>query len=312
MANVPWAEVCEKFQAALALSRVELHKNPEKEPYKSKYSARALLEEVKALLGPAPEDEDERPEAEDGPGAGDHALGLPAEVVEPEGPVAQRAVRLAVIEFHLGVNHIDTEELSAGEEHLVKCLRLLRRYRLSHDCISLCIQAQNNLGILWSEREEIETAQAYLESSEALYNQYMKEVGSPPLDPTERFLPEEEKLTEQERSKRFEKVYTHNLYYLAQVYQHLEMFEKAAHYCHSTLKRQLEHNAYHPIEWAINAATLSQFYINKKNEEELQDKFQHLFSIFIHSCHGCAEDAQSGRPSAHPPRGPVHSCSGYA
>lgn len=142
MANVPWAEVCEKFQAALTLSRVELQKNPEKEPYKSKYSARALLEEVKALLGPAPEDEDERPEAEDGPGAGDHALGLPAEVVEPEGPVAQRAVRLAVIEFHLGVNHIDTEELSAGEEHLVKCLRLLRRYRLSHDCISLYIQAQ--------------------------------------------------------------------------------------------------------------------------------------------------------------------------
>nr|KAF6456664.1 hypothetical protein HJG63_007249 [Rousettus aegyptiacus] len=91
----------------------------------------------------------------------------------------------------------------------------------------------------------------------------MKEIGSPPLDPTEHFLPEEEKFTEQERSKRFEKVYTHNLYYLAQVYQHMEMFEKAAHYCHSTLKRQLEHNAYHPIEWAINAATLSQFYINK-------------------------------------------------
>ena len=43
----------------------------------------------------------------------------------------------------------------------------------------------------------------------------------------------------------------------------MEMFEKAAHYCHSTLKRQLEHNAYHPMEWAINAATLSQFYINK-------------------------------------------------
>uniref|UniRef100_A0A8C9DGJ3 KIF-binding protein n=1 Tax=Prolemur simus TaxID=1328070 RepID=A0A8C9DGJ3_PROSS len=142
MANAPWAEVCEKFQAALALSRVELHKNPEKEPYKSKYSARGLLEEVKALLGPAPEDEDERPEAEDGLVAGDHALGLPAEVVEAEGPIAQRAVRLAVIEFHLGVNHIDTEELSAGEEHLVKCLRLLRRYQLSHDCVSLYIQAQ--------------------------------------------------------------------------------------------------------------------------------------------------------------------------
>lgn len=142
MADAPWAEIREKFQTALALSRVELHKNPEKEPYKSKYSARALLEEVKALLGPAPEDEDERPQADDSLGAGEHALGLPAELVEAEGPVAQGAVRRAVIEFHLGVNHIDTEELSAGEEHLVKCLRLLRKYRLSHDCVSLYIQAQ--------------------------------------------------------------------------------------------------------------------------------------------------------------------------
>ncbi|XP_057592475.1 KIF-binding protein isoform X1 [Hippopotamus amphibius kiboko] len=231
MADSPCAEIREKFQAALALSRVELHRNPEKEPYKSKYSARALLEEVKALLGPAPEDEDERPPTDDSFGAGDHTLGLPAELVAAEGPVARGSVRRAVIEFHLGVNHIDTEELSAGEEHLVKCLRLLRKYRLSQDCVSLYIQAQ---------------------------------IGSPPLDPTEHFLPEEEKLAEQERSKRFEKVYTHNLYYLAQVYQHMEMFEKAAHYCHSTLKRQLEHNAYHPMEWAINAATLSQFYINKQ------------------------------------------------
>ncbi|XP_036192822.1 KIF-binding protein isoform X1 [Myotis myotis] len=266
MANGAWAEIREKFQAALALSRVELHKNPEKEPYKSKYGARVLLEEVRALLGPAPEDEDEdeRPQAEDDVGAGDSAPGLLAELVAVEGPVAQGAVRLAVIEFHLGLNHLDTEELSAGEEHLMRCLRLVRRYRLAPDCVSLYIQAQNNLGILWSEREEIETAQAYLDSSEALYLRYMKEIGSPPLDPTEHFLPEEEKLTEQERSKRFEKVYTHNLYYLAQVYQHKEVFEKAAHYCHSTLKRQLEHNAYHPIEWAINAATLSQFYINKQ------------------------------------------------
>lgn len=142
MANAPWAEIREKFQAALALSRVELHKNPEKEPYKSKYGARVLLEEVKALLGPAPEDEDEPPQADDGLCTEDHALGLPAEVMEAERPIAQGAVRLAVIEFHLGVNHIDTEELSAGEEHLVKCLRLLRKYQLSQDCVSLYIQAQ--------------------------------------------------------------------------------------------------------------------------------------------------------------------------
>uniref|UniRef100_A0A8C9NVP6 KIF-binding protein n=1 Tax=Serinus canaria TaxID=9135 RepID=A0A8C9NVP6_SERCA len=63
---------------------------------------------------------------------------------------------------------------------------------------------------------------------------------------------------------RFEKAYTHTLYYLAQVYQHLDMIEKAAQYCHTTLKRQLEYCGYYPVEWARNAATLSQYYLSKE------------------------------------------------
>ncbi|XP_036592756.1 KIF-binding protein isoform X1 [Trichosurus vulpecula] len=263
-----WASACEKFRASLSLSQVESQKDPENDPYKSKYRARELLQEVKALLGPAAdEDEDEEagggggggggPGADEGPEAERAGLGAG---VEP----SARAVRLAAVELQLGLNHIDTEELAAGEEHLQNCLRLVRRSRLEPAAVSLHLQAQNNLGILWSERDEIETAQSYLESAEALYNQYMKEIGNPPLDPNEHFLAEEEKLTEQERSRRFEKAYTHTLYYLAQVYQHLEMIEKAAQYCHTTLKRQLEYSGYHPVEWAINAATLSQYYINKQ------------------------------------------------
>ncbi|XP_048465104.1 KIF-binding protein [Rhincodon typus] len=90
------------------------------------------------------------------------------------------------------------------------------------------------------------------------------QVGIPPLDTHEHFLGEEERLTEQERHKRFEKVYTHTLYYLAQVYKHLDMNEKAAWYCHTTLQRQLQFTHYNPVEWAINAATLSQYYITKQ------------------------------------------------
>uniref|UniRef100_A0A8C5NQ97 KIF-binding protein n=1 Tax=Junco hyemalis TaxID=40217 RepID=A0A8C5NQ97_JUNHY len=230
-----WPAVCEKFRAARTLSAVESLKDPETEPYRSKYSARALLQEVKQLLSAA-----------------------------EEGGEAVLAVRRAVLEYELGVNHTDTEELSAGDEHLQRCTQLLEPHRLSPDCVSLYIQAQNNLGILWSQRDEIETAQTYLESAEALYNQYMKEDGNPPLDPSEHFMAEEEKLTDQERSKRFEKAYTHTLYYLAQVYQHLEMIEKAAQYCHTTLKRQLEYCGYYPVEWARNAATLSQYYLSKE------------------------------------------------
>lgn len=41
------------------------------------------------------------------------------------------------------------------------------------------------------------------------------------------------------------------------------MIEKAAQYCHTTLKRQLEYCGYYPVEWALNAATLSQYYLTK-------------------------------------------------
>ncbi|MEE6488135.1 hypothetical protein FKM82_015139 [Ascaphus truei] len=92
----------------------------------------------------------------------------------------------------------------------------------------------------------------------------MKEIGKPPTDLDEHFSSEEQKLTEQERSKRFEKVYTHTLYYLAQVYKHLKQYEKAAQYCHTTLQRQIEYDGYNPVEWAINAATLSQYYLPKQ------------------------------------------------
>ncbi|XP_062989097.1 KIF-binding protein [Elgaria multicarinata webbii] len=246
-----WASLCEALRSAVNLSYVESKKDPETEPYRSKYAARELLEGIKQVLG-----SEEAGEAEGAPGASED--GAADDVRE-----RLRAVRLAAVEYELGVNHTDTQECSAGEEHLVKCLQLLERHRLSRECVSLYIQAQNNLGILWSERDNIKTAQTYLESAEALYNQYMKESGNPPLDSNEHFMTEEEKLSDQERSKRFEKVYTHTLYYLAQVYQHLEMIEKAAQYCHTTLKRQLEYSGYYPVEWALNAATLSQYYLNK-------------------------------------------------
>lgn len=113
-----WAAVCEKFRTARTLSTVESRKDPETDPYRSKYSARALLQEVKQLLSAAEE--------------GNEARLL--------------AVRRAVLEYELGVNHTDTEELSAGEEHLQRCMQLLEPHRLSPDCVSLYIQAQVGWG----------------------------------------------------------------------------------------------------------------------------------------------------------------------
>ncbi|XP_069609507.1 KIF-binding protein isoform X1 [Ranitomeya imitator] len=268
-----WQAACDVYQRAITASEVESKTDPENEPYRSKYRARELLREVRALLAPGAEEESGR----QGGSQGDEG----DEEEEDHGRL--QAARLAVIEFRLGVNHTVTEELSAGEEHLVKAVRLLERSRMSPDCVSIYVQAQNELGILWSDRGEIIIAQTYLESAESLYCQYMKKIGKPPTDPDEFFTLEEQTVTEQERAKRsvihhpppilllsnrfglrFERIYTHTLYYLAQVYQHLKQYDKAAQYCHTTLQRQLEYDGYKPVEWAINAATLSQYYLAKQ------------------------------------------------
>lgn len=71
---------------------------------------------------------------------------------------------------------------------------------------------------------------------------------------------EENEVTSEET---VEKLHTLTLYYIAQIYGSLEMYMESAIYCHSTLCRQLEHKDFDSIDWALNAATLSQFFMEK-------------------------------------------------
>uniref|UniRef100_A0A8C9ZK43 KIF-binding protein n=2 Tax=Sander lucioperca TaxID=283035 RepID=A0A8C9ZK43_SANLU len=266
-----WRTVCDKFTNAQNLTVVESRNDPENDPFRSKYKARELLREIHCSLKSfeAGEGEaerggeeigDQRPieppvdgQLEDGFGQG----------FSGDSPAGLRAAKLGAVEYYLGVNHVDTEELSAGQEHLMNCMKLLERCRVSSENVSLFIHVRNQLGILWAGRDETETAQGFLETAESIYQRYIKEDGSPPTDMAEYFTTEEKLLTHQERTKRFELAYTHTMYYLAQVYKNLGETERAATYCHSTLQRQLQLNQYSPMEWALNAATLSQYYITK-------------------------------------------------
>ncbi|KAM7406252.1 hypothetical protein PAMP_000640 [Pampus punctatissimus] len=259
-----WKAICDKFTNAQHLTDVESRKDPENDPFRSKYKARELLREIYCSLknfeaGDGEEDSGEqRPTEEPVDGQRGDLFG---QGISGDSPVGLRAAKLGAVEYYLGVNHVDTEELSAGQEHLMNCIKLLERYRVSSENVSLFIHVRNQLGILWAGRDETETAQGFLETAEAIYQQYMKEDGSPPTDMTEYFTTEDK--THQERTKRFELAYTHTMYYLAQVYKNLGQTERAAAYCHSTLQRQLQLNQYSPMEWALNAATLSQYYITK-------------------------------------------------
>ncbi|KAF1392973.1 hypothetical protein PFLUV_G00033580 [Perca fluviatilis] len=265
-----WRTVCDKFTNAQNLTVVESRNDPENDPFRSKYKARELLREIHCSLKSFEAGEGE---AESGEEIGDQRpIEPPVDGQREDGfgqgfsgdsPAGLRAAKLGAVEYYLGVNHVDTEELSAGQEHLMNCMKQLERCRVSSENVSLFIHVRNQLGILWAGRDETETAQGFLETAESIYQRYIKEDGSPPTDMAEYFTTEEKLLTHQERTKRFELAYTHTMYYLAQVYKNLGETERAATYCHSTLQRQLQLNQYSPMEWALNAATLSQYYITK-------------------------------------------------
>ncbi|XP_014916570.1 KIF-binding protein [Poecilia latipinna] len=268
--SVEWRSICDKFTNAQRLTETESRNDPENDPFRSKYKARELLREIYCSLksfeaGEGEEDVggencEQRPPDQPVDGQTEDAF---SQGFSGDSPAGMRAAKLGAVEYYLGVNHVDTEELSAGQEHLMNCMKMLEKCRVSSENVSLFIHVRNQLGILWAGRDETETAQGFLESAESIYQRYMKEDGRPPTDMTEYFTTEENLLTHQERTKRFELAYTHTMYYLAQVYKNLGENERAATYCHSTLQRQLQLNQFSPMEWALNAATLSQYYITK-------------------------------------------------
>uniref|UniRef100_A0A7N8WUZ8 KIF-binding protein n=1 Tax=Mastacembelus armatus TaxID=205130 RepID=A0A7N8WUZ8_9TELE len=216
-----WRAICEKFINAQNLVEIESRKDPESDPFRSRYKARELLKEIYCSLKnfEATEEEnggesgDQRPteQAIDGQREDGFSQGFSG-----DSPAGLQAAKLGAVEYYLGVNHIDTEELSAGQEHLMNCIKLLERCRVSPENVSLFIHVRNQLGILWA---------GYINSNMLAY--------------------------------------THTMYYLAQVYRNLGQTERAATYCHCTLQRQLQLNQFSPMEWALNAATLSQYYITK-------------------------------------------------
>ncbi|XP_064622870.1 KIF-binding protein-like [Lineus longissimus] len=229
------------YQKAKHLTDVESKNDPENEPYKSLYEARQSWAELKAKL------EQYLNEGGD------------------ENSVRATGLRLAAVHFYIGMNYADTDETGSGEEHLNKCVSMLESRGTEEDSCNVLQNALNQLGILWTGRRQPEKSLEYLQQAENLYLKFKHEVGGAPTSIDELFDAEAEKeskeVIEQKRNDIFEETYTKTLYYLAQVYGRLEENKKAALYCQNTLKRQLETKKYNPYDWALNAATLAQYYI---------------------------------------------------
>lgn len=166
---------------------------------------------------------------------------------------------LSMIQLLLGIVSIDTEELSVGEKHLTKCKEIIDKNEHEPEIAYVALHLHNQFGILWSKREA-KKAQEHLEEAEKFYLAF-KDSGRTPIDPNELFIHNLEDYNITSAWEKFEKLYTLTLYYLAQIHGVLGDSLKSSVYCHVTLKRQLESKDYDPIDWALNSATLSQFFM---------------------------------------------------
>ncbi|CAL4064815.1 unnamed protein product, partial [Meganyctiphanes norvegica] len=234
------ASVEEQYGAAWDLFAEQSKNDPVSEPYKSKYASREIFEELKSCLN---KKLDEYVDEQD---------------------LHKTQSRLGIVIHHLGIIAVDTEEISTGEEYLLKALGLVDDVGVAPTTVNLAVSCHNQLGILWCQRSDIQKAKEHLDHAADVYHHYHKQTMKSPATMHSLFAVDSDKMCSDESgSKALEKLHTHTLYYLAQVYGHLDMPDKSAAYCHSTLQRQLASKEYDPVDWAINAATLSHFYVTK-------------------------------------------------
>lgn len=270
------------------LSEEESKKDPESNPYKSKYEARRI---VKDVLAEAEEQLNvvDLDEIEMGDEGGDESGGNEESFMNR--PINAK-VLLAALEYELGVNCVETEEVTTGEEHLQSSLNYLdssSSSQFSSSQVSLFIAIKCQIGIIWSNRSDHTKSLSLFQEAEHAFEEYKASVGVAPMFYKDILLAQDKRMakTLKERETEFESQHTLTLYYIAQSFNNLGEREKSGKYCHITLVRQMETGQYEAMDWALNCATLGQYYITKdmynfaryclacasKIGEEAMDKF---------------------------------------
>ncbi|XP_014489318.1 PREDICTED: KIF1-binding protein-like [Dinoponera quadriceps] len=170
-------------------------------------------------------------------------------------------VMLAILHLNLGTIYVNLDKTIIAEKELITCTDLLKDIELEPSSIMPMIKALNQLGILYAKCEA-EKAKVSLEKAEKLYTEFTENIQLIPIDIDVTMGIDTEGL---DACKLLDKIHTMTLFYLAQVYGELNDKDWFAAYCHKTLSMQLRLDSMDNIDWALNAATLSQYFIDHDN-----------------------------------------------
>lgn len=225
----------EKFEQAQKL--IDECKSDTLEPYKNHYKSRDILIDLEVKL---------------------------EKVIEKTEDSRDKLVFKAILGCILkdiGKINSFVEETNQAEVYLNKSLELLEDDKLEPEVVICYVDTLNQLGILWSKLQDNERSIEYLSKGVDAAKAF-KDTEKKPLTIFDVFGTFDE-VEQGKGEESLEKTCTLTYFYLAQVFGAIGDLESSGKYCHLTLKRQLELKDYEPVEWALNAATLSQFYFGK-------------------------------------------------
>lgn len=225
----------EKFEQAQKL--IEECKSDTLEPYKNHYKSRDILLEVEISLKK-----------------------IIGETKDEHDSVVFKAI-LGYVLKDIGKINSFVEETNQAELYLNKSLEVLEKNQLEPEAVICYVDTLNQLGILWSKLQDNDKSKDYLLRSEKIAREF-KGSSKKPLTIFDVFGTSDE-VEKGKGQESLEKTCTLTFFYLAQVFGTAGDLEESGKYCHITLNRQLELDDYEPVDWALNAATLSQYYFGK-------------------------------------------------
>eukprot|EP00743_Colponemidia_sp_Colp-15_P005870 GILK01006309.1.p1 GENE.GILK01006309.1~~GILK01006309.1.p1 ORF type:complete len:568 (+),score=84.43 GILK01006309.1:43-1704(+) len=245
------------------VARLNAMQDPPSTPFVSKYSARRLLIDIKNGFLPLLSPDEQETEA------AVWETRWSNNIHSPSNPsISSQQARLALGKIHhaVGTNYIDTEEPSLGERHLARAVDIFKSSNTAENVACLCElqDCYNQLGLLWSNRDESDKGLQYLTEAASLYINRSQKSEPLPL--------------------RSEQLYTVTCFYLAQAYSNLQCSEQSAYYCAVTLKRQLDNDTVDRKEWAVNCAGLAQLHLSSKSFAQALYLFSAALAVLPSNC----------------------------
>ena len=251
----------ERYRRAIDKCYVQSLNDPETEPYKSKYEARKLFEELYNL--DTPPIASDLVKDFDLIHENDSFKFVLAESSNSTIEIKHRYLIRCLLDYHIATIYNDTEEQNEGESRLNSLLQSIQSV-LPHPILSsLGLNIYNQLIIIRTSYDDYQQAIEYARQAEQLYNQSIQ------FDCylLQEIIEIDSTISTNERREEFEQIYTHTLFYLAQIYGKLNDKNQSATYCRRTLERQLslyqngQTKYFDPLDWSTNCATLSQYYM---------------------------------------------------